>query len=298
MATYIETDDVKLMIDPGSALGPRFGLLPHELEYIALARSKDRIIQLSRRADVLTVSHYHFDHFIPFFENWMWIWSSEELASRAYRGKLVLAKDPTSKINPSQRRRGYLFWKRCTQCAELQVADGREFRFGETLIRFSDPVPHGPPGSNIGFVVMLEVAVGEERVIHASDVQGPADAGALRWLLREKPQLVILGGPPLYLQGFKVEDRVFELALSNMRELVKRVPMVIVDHHLLRSDKYAEFLRPVMAEAESRGHRVLSASEAIGRKPELLEARRRELHEKKPMKPEWYKSLEEGEIKL
>ena len=35
MATYVETDDVKLVIDPGSALGPRFRLNPHEQEYMA-----------------------------------------------------------------------------------------------------------------------------------------------------------------------------------------------------------------------------------------------------------------------
>lgn len=40
MATLVETDDIKLVIDPGSALGPRFSLSPHECEYTALAQSR------------------------------------------------------------------------------------------------------------------------------------------------------------------------------------------------------------------------------------------------------------------
>ena len=154
MATYVETDDVKLMIDPGSALGPRFRLAPHELEYIALARSRERIIQFARRADVLTISHYHFDHYVPFFENWAWIWSSPNMAERLYKEKIVLAKDPASNINWSQRQRGHLFWKKATQISEVQVADGEEFTFGETKLRFSRPVPHGIKDSKIGQVLM------------------------------------------------------------------------------------------------------------------------------------------------
>lgn len=298
MATYIETDDVKIVADPGSALGPRFGLLPHELEYIALARSKDRILDFCRRADVLTISHYHFDHFIPFFENWTWIWCSDELAERAYRGKLVLAKDPTSHINVSQRRRGYLFWKRCTQVADLQIADGRAFKFGDTILRFSKPVPHGPRGSNIGLVVMLEVRVGKTSVVHASDVQGPIERETLQWLVKEKPSAVLVGGPPLYLKGFRIEEEALELARQNMIELAKHVRTIIIDHHLLRSTEYVEFLQPVVAQSKKAGHQIFTASEAIGKKPELLEARRRELHAEKPMKREWYKQLESGGIEL
>ena len=104
MATYVETDDLKLIIDPGSALGPRFNLSPHEREYLALARSRERIQDAARGAEVLTVSHYHFDHYVPSFEDWLWVWSSPELAERLYRGKLILAKDIATNINFSQRQ--------------------------------------------------------------------------------------------------------------------------------------------------------------------------------------------------
>lgn len=37
MSMFVKTDDVKLVIDPGSALGQRFNLYPHECEYVALS---------------------------------------------------------------------------------------------------------------------------------------------------------------------------------------------------------------------------------------------------------------------
>ena len=81
MATLVETDDAKIIIDPGSALGPRFHLSPHELEYVALACSRRTIIEASRKADALTISHYHFDHYLPGFEDWTWmalsVWSTQ-----------------------------------------------------------------------------------------------------------------------------------------------------------------------------------------------------------------------------
>jgi hypothetical protein len=298
MATYVETDDLKLLIDPGSALGPRFNLSPHELEYVALVRSRERILDWARKAMVLTVSHYHFDHYVPFFENWLWIWSSPDLAERLYRGKLILAKDPTSNINPSQRRRGYLFWKQGGELAEMRVADGKKFTFGGTKLRFSEPLSHGPEGSQVGLVLMLTIEAGGFKFMHASDVQGPVEESSLELILREKPDFLIIGGPPLYLRGFRIEESDLSRALENMRKLACSVPSLLIDHHLLRSLDYQEFLKPAYADAGKRKHRLLAASELLGIRPELLEAKRKELHERKPIEREWYKKLERGEIKL
>ncbi|MEM3402028.1 MAG: hypothetical protein QXH08_02230, partial [Candidatus Hadarchaeales archaeon] len=185
LAVAVETDDVKIVVDPGSALGPRFNLPPHEREYFALASSRKRIFAAARQADVLTISHYHFDHYLPGFEDWTWILSSPELAEALYREKMILAKDPGEKINVSQRRRGYMFWKMCSEIAELKVADGRSFEFGKTEVEFSPPVFHG--GSDaLGYVLMLTVKAPGCIFVHASDVQGPVDDGALKRILSEK----------------------------------------------------------------------------------------------------------------
>ncbi|MFN4132842.1 MAG: MBL fold metallo-hydrolase [Candidatus Hadarchaeales archaeon] len=296
LAVAVETDDVKIVVDPGSALGPRFNLPPHEKEYFALASSRKRIFGAARRADVLTISHYHFDHYLPGFEDWTWILSSPELAEGLYRGKLILAKDPGERINVSQRKRGHMFWKMCSEIAELKAADGRSFEFGRTRVEFSQPVFHG--GSDaLGYEVMLTVKTPGCAFVHASDVQGPVEERALEQILLEKPDAVMIGGPPTYLKGFKVGEKEVERARENLKKLAGAVELLIVDHHLLRDAGYMEFLAPVVREAERKSHRVMTAAEAAGEKPGLLEAFRRELHEKRPVPPEWYEKLERGELK-
>jgi len=298
MSMFVETDDVKLVIDPGSALGPRFNLRPHECEYVALSRTRQAIIEAARRADVLTISHYHFDHYVPNFEDWIWTWSSPEIAAEIYSGKLILAKDISRNINVSQRKRGYMFHKLNVDGAkEIRVADGQKFKFGDTTLEFSKPVYHGSEDSALGYVLMLEVRTPGCCLLHASDVQGPMSEETLRLMLAQKLDAVVVGGPPIYLEGFKVESADIAAAQRNLSALAKRVPLLIVDHHLLRSLNYPQYLHPAMQAAEVAGNRLLTVAELIGQEPQLLEARRRELHEQEPVGPEWYKRLERGEFK-
>jgi predicted metallo-beta-lactamase superfamily hydrolase len=298
MAMFVETDDVKLVIDPGSALGPRFNLRPHECEYVALSRTRQAIIEAARRADVLTISHYHFDHYVPNFEDWVWIWSSPEIAAKIYSGKLILAKDISRNINVSQRKRGYMFHKLNIDWAkEIKVADGQKFKFGDTTLEFSQPVYHGSEDSALGYVLMLEVRTSGCHFLHASDVQGPMCEETLRLILAQRLDAVAIGGPPIYLEGFRVKSTDIVAAQRNLSALAKHVPLLIVDHHLLRSLDYPQYLRPAMQAAEQAGNRLLTAAELMGLEPQLLEARRRELHQQEPVDQEWYKRLERGELK-
>ena len=298
MAMFVETDDIKLVIDPGSALGPRFNLRPHECEYVALSRTRQVIVEAARRADVLTISHYHFDHYVPNFEDWIWTWSSPEIAAEIYSGKLILAKDISRNINVSQRKRGYMFHKLNVEGAkEIRVADGQKFKFGDTTLEFSKPVYHGSEDSALGYVLMLEVRTLGCRLLHASDVQGPMCEETLRLMLAQKLDAMVVGGPPIYLEGFRVESAALVAAQRNLSTLAKHVPLLIVDHHLLRSLDYPKYLHSVVQVAEKAGNKLLSAAELIDREPQLLEAKRRELHEQEPMDKEWYIQLEKGKFK-
>lgn len=297
MATYVETNDVKSILDPGSALGPRFRLNPHEREYEALYKSREAILYAAEDVDLLTISHYHFDHFVPNFENWRYIWSSPEMAEELYTDRLILAKDISKNINTSQRKRGYMFRKKNLDHAnEIRVADGREFEFGSTKLRFSEPLYHGPEGTKLGFVLILTVETPNCTLVHAPDVQGPMYKESLNYILSQSPDLLIVGGPPTYL-SFKLDEEDLLNAERSLIKLAEKVPKLIVDHHLLRTTKYPEFLAPIKEVAEKSGHKILTASELIGKKPQLLEARRKEFHKKEPIEKEWYERVERGEFK-
>lgn len=291
MCTYVETPDVKVLIDAGASLGLRHGLLPHPREYQALERARRRIRERALASEVVTVSHYHYDHYTPAWREREWVltWSCAEEAEAIYAGKKVLLKDVRTKINLSQRKRGWLFEKAVsTMTNEVEVADGREFVFNETKLRFSPPVPHGEGGSGLGYVLMLCIKHEDEGVVHTSDVQGPMSEEALTWIIAQRPSAVLVGGPPIYLEEGRVNRASIEKGLQNLVRLIEEVPLVVVDHHAARLANWRERLSEWLPSLEE-GRAFISAAELAGVKEELLEAMRRRLYEEEPPSEEFVK---------
>jgi len=291
MSTYVETPDVKVLLDAGVSLGPnRYGFPPHPKEYEAIKERRDLMLEMAEKAELVTLSHYHFDHHTPSYTDWAYNWSSAEIAERIYKGKIVFVKSYKSHVNFSQRRRGWMFAKTGGRHAErLEVADGRSFKFGDTTISFSAPVFHGSEGSELGWVLMTIIKRDEEKMLFAPDVQGPIYEETLKMILAEKPQLAIVGGPPLYLVDFSIDRENIDCAIKNLESIVEWVPITILDHHLLRDENWREPLRSVFDKASIVGHKVLTAAELAGEKNNMLESRRKILYETEPPRQEFTK---------
>src|SRR2546425_1455192 len=302
MCTVVKTKDVSVLLDAGVALGPRFRLMPHPREYGALQTARRRIEEAALQADVVTVSHYHNDHHTPGYVEPVWLGSTPASAEKIYKGKVVLVKDARRKINTAQRRRGWMFRQNVGKLASrLEVADGQSFEFGRTKLTFPGPVPHGEDGSELGWVLPCVVERSKDKVMFAPDVQGPVVQDTVKLILDEKPDLLIIGGPPTYLRGFKIADEFFKTALGNMQLLVESVETVVIDHHLLRDEGWREFLEPVKKAAERNGHRLVSAAELLDGPPEPLEYQRRRLYEEEAPSKEfmlWAKLPKEKQSSL
>jgi predicted metallo-beta-lactamase superfamily hydrolase len=284
MCTFVETKDVRVVLDAGVSLAPlRFRLPPHPKEYKAIQESRKRIEEKASHADVVTISHYHFDHHTPSFTDWFSIWSSPEIAQKIYENKLVLLKNYKKDINFSQRRRGWVFAKTGGKYAKkLEVADGKTSNFGDTMLRFSEPVFHGSQDTSLGWVLTTTIICDEEKVIFAPDVQGPMYDSTMKMIIAQRPQLLIIGGPPLYLAGFRVEETQINDALERLKQLVAAVPFTILEHHLLRAENWREQSKAVFETAQKTGHQVVSAAEFLGKEDNLLEARRKQLFDAEP----------------
>jgi predicted metallo-beta-lactamase superfamily hydrolase len=293
MCTYVETSDTKILIDAGASLAPkRLGCPPHPREYQALAECRKKIAKTAEKADIITISHYHFDHHTPSYTDWFTNWSSPETAKRIYEEKVVLAKSYRSMVNASQRRRGWMFKKTGgSHAKKLEVADGRTFKFGETKLKFSNSVFHGVENSELGWVLMVTIEVADEKVVFTSDVQGPICTPTLNKILVENPQLVLVGGPPTYLAGFRVKDEHIETGIQNLKCLVESVPTTILEHHTLRDEKWRSLSQPIFDAATEAGHKVLTAAEFLGTKNNFLEFRRRQLFEMEPPSSDFEKWL-------
>lgn len=297
MCTLVETPDVAVLLDAGISLCPyRFSLPPHPIEFQTIAPLRKTIAEAADKATVTTISHYHFDHHTPSFEDWVVNWTEDgETARQIYQNKTVLAKNPKENINASQRQRAWMFQKTGGKHAKaLEAADGKNFTYGKTTLGFSEAVVHGSDDSMLGWVIMAKVEHEDERFMFAPDIQGPMSTHTLKLILAAKPTVIMLGGPPLYLGGFRVEMAQLEQGLRNLERIVEEVPLVILEHHALRDESWRPKMDEVFQKASQSGHRVVTAAEYAGKENLFLESRRKQLYRDQPPSDEfkqWMKTL-------
>jgi predicted metallo-beta-lactamase superfamily hydrolase len=278
MCTFVQTDQ-GILIDPGTSIAPkRFSLPPSIPEFEALHKSRNRIWKYSEKSSVITVSHYHHDHFTPFEKN-IYLESSPISARTLYHKKKLFLKNPDANINKNQKSRAENLLKNLKYDCECEInfSDGNEYQLGDTTLNFSPALSHGSDNSRLGYVVALSISYNGEKLMHASDVQGPISKQAFKYILQEKPDILILSGPPLYLLGYVLSKEDLNDAQENLKELTKHVSQVIVDHHVLRNQKGLGFIENLDKSAPGK---VQAASEICGKEPLLLESQRKILNKK------------------
>lgn len=330
----VETPDVSVLIDPGIAvMHPSFPASEEE-KIKWLIEGEEAIIKASEKADVIIISHYHYDHYFP---------HNMEI----YRGKIILAKNPNEYINDSQRKRAEAFysnlcehfgdvklediieeskakeysnpmdelpiarskdfgdynvrrkqllekgfkwfknrakkWNNSPKIPEmkfknLQVffADGREFQFGETKVRFTRPLFHGIEFSMVGWVFATIIEYKGKKLIHSSDLNGPIIEDYAEWIIRENPNFLILDGPMTYMLGYLLNKTNLRRAVDNAVKIVKSIDaeVIIYDHHLPREVHFKEHTKEVWEAGEKLNKRVLTAAEFLGEKPKVLKSKR------------------------
>jgi len=297
MCTLVETPDIVVLLDAGISLASnRYNLPPHPLEFQTIDRLRKTISEAAEKAQVTTISHYHFDHHTPSFEDWVVNWTQEvETARQIYSQKIVLAKNPKERINASQRQRAWMFQKTGGKHAkQLDTADGKTFTYGKTSLHFSEAVAHGSEDPSSGWVIMTTVEYEGERFMFAPDVQGPMSKSTTSLILAAKPTIIMIGGPPLYLEGFRVGLAQLDVGLKNLASIVEAVPLVILEHHALRGESWRLRMAQVFQKASSSGHSILTAAEFSGKENNFLESKRKELFQNHPPSEEftrWMKTL-------
>ena len=271
MATYVECGQTRVLIDPGAVLAPnRFGLPPADEEWEALRRANDRISAYATRAGVIFLSHYHEDHF--------------RHDPNLYKGRTVWAKDAKRMINPRQALRAAELWKSIAGGCRLDSAESRVMETAEARLSASPPLAHGTEGTGLGYVVALTITDLREgkRFVHASDVQGPLSGVAAAYLIRERPDLLYLSGPPAYLES-QLGAALIDQGVDQLLRVVDQTGCrVILDHHAIRAESYPDRFRRLWQTG-----RVVTAAGFLGLDDAALESRRRSLWagKRKPASP-------------
>ncbi|MBI4594410.1 MAG: hypothetical protein HY728_09360 [Candidatus Rokubacteria bacterium] len=226
MATFVEVGHRTILIDPGATLAPsRFNLPPAGEEWEALRRANDRISAYALRSELVFVSHYHDDHF--------------RSDPAVYAGRRVLLKDPRRMVQGLQARRAGELWRALAGQARVAAADGAAEREPGAELSVSSPLAHGLEGTTLGSVVALTIVdpAERERFVFASDVQGPLSPVVAAWLVRERPTLLYLAGPPSYIEH-EVGPAVIERGIEHLLRVIDATGCrVILDHHALRDGR-------------------------------------------------------------
>jgi predicted metallo-beta-lactamase superfamily hydrolase len=258
MATYVEVGHTGILIDPGANLGSnRYNFPPTPEEEEALHRAIDRINGYALRCQLVSISHYHHDHF--------------QSTLTLYKGRVVWAKNPQRMINESQRATGLRFWDLVKPHCKITSAEGRSYEFPDVIVKASPPLAHGAEGTGFGYVTALTITDKDDgfRFVHASDVQGPASPVAAAYFMRERPHLLYLSGPPTYLER-QVGAATIERSIDNLLSIISETGCrVIMDHHSLRDYRHEERLQRLYESGK-----VVSAAAYLGVPERLLEAHR------------------------
>jgi predicted metallo-beta-lactamase superfamily hydrolase len=266
MATLVETSSGVFFIDPGAALTPRrYNLPPHELELKALEESLSRIYSALSSVDYVIITHYHRDHYL---------YRAGE--QEYYRGKVIYAKNMYIDINPSQKIRAHILYRKMgveSLARQVVFADGKIINLNGVKLQFSPPLPHGDCNSKLGYVLSVTIIEDGFTLTHASDIQGALCKSSLNYLQNIPHSVLIISGPPTYLKQESNKD-----VLENLIKLIKnskRGFTMILDHHILRDQDYAKYfniLRNIKSDVK-----VLTAAEYMGIEIRQLEAYRYKL---------------------
>lgn len=272
MATYVETKDCRVLIDPAANVGPfRHGLAPHPMEEWCLKKLWQRIHLFAQSADTIIITHYHPAHFIPNILD-------------LYRAKRLLLKNPNQNIDVSQRNLAFDFINKIRGIAsEVSYIDDRSMSYGDTRFIFSPPVPHNIGNRSDYFIQVVFDEMGK-RFYYSSDVQGPVMEETVDFILNQNPEFMYLDGPVTYIHDKTYTKELFQKTLKRMARILEdtKVLKVILDHHLLRDLHWKDKIKILFDLARRKGIIIQTAAEFRGEENNLLEARRMQLYNGEP----------------
>ncbi|MFX0149394.1 MAG: hypothetical protein ACFFAJ_01305 [Candidatus Hodarchaeota archaeon] len=290
LSLYVESEDQKIIIDPSVSLGPfRNGYPPHLLELASAFLSRHFIMKFWEKANIIIQTHYHADHY-SLRKKRPYEFTNHDIANRLYShpNKLILAKDLRRNINYNQKKRATWLWNR--KRVQLFVADGNTFVFGQTRVTFSKPLPHGNVGTKQGWVISVLIADSFESVLITSDISGPGSDIALRFIIENPVDLVIIDGPSTYHPHQTIEK--IEQAFQRLVRALEVSP-AIVDHHLLRDSKWKE-----LCKNHGISNKKITLASLLGLLPNCLENKRSQLFKQAPLDSSFHRKFETDDISI
>jgi len=282
LCCFVKTESHRILIDPGIALGyTRYGLLPHPVQVAVDERIQRKIVEKWSEATDVVISHFHGDH-VPLKNA-----NPYQLSLRRVVGlnqKIRILTKDLSHLSLVEKGRAESL-SLALKKSLIPVSGKRE-----EAITFSQLMPHGERNSRRGKVMMTRIEDGNDVFVHGSDIQ-LFDGEPVSQILSWHPNVVLVGGPPLYLPHFS--KRQLEKAWQNAVKLSQGVDILIIDHHLMRCQKGVVWLKRLSLKT---GRRIICAADFMKKPRMLLEARRKHLYKEIPVPEKWHENYAQGKL--
>ena len=273
-ATFIDTGEVKIIIDPSMALGPRrYGLPPHKEEIETMFNRWQLLNQYLKISNIVIVTHYHYDHHT--YRN------ASQLSS-----KMIFLKHPYEFNTRKHRMRAELLIQKIrnnNSKANIHYADGKKIKIKKkTIIEFSPPLIHGKNKFQ-GYILSVYISTEKGSVLFSSDVMGILQDSHKEFFMKKKINIFLLDGFPTYLIGQYYKKEILEESIDNVLEvLCKTMPEILVlDHHCTRELNWRKSYARLFKESPSKV-KILTAAEFMNEPERLLEAERPKLFKLPP----------------
>ena len=282
LCCFVQTKKRKILIDPGIALGySRHGLLPHPFQVAVDEQIQKEIIKRWSKATDIIISHFHGDH-VPLARANPYQFNIKKITG--LNPAVKISAQSSDHLSPLEKKRAEFL--SIILNSKLLPAEGRK----EGVITFSEPVPHGRESHNLQTVIMTKIE--EDFVfVHASDIQLLNDV-SISQILAWKPDIALVGGPPLYL-GNRISRSLIKKAWLNAKRLASAIDTLILDHHLLRSYEGLKWIKRLSAGTNKK---VICGADFMNKPRLLLEARRQRLYQDMPVPAGWHEDYARGKV--
>jgi uncharacterized protein len=272
LCCFVAIGEKKILIDPGIALGfLRKGQAPHPAQVAVGEGIREKIIQAWGLATDIVFSHFHGDH-VPLVDANPYQLDAARVAD-LNPGVRIWTKSPEYLSAKEQKRYAAL-----QECLDARWQEGTP---GSDPLCFSVPVPHGEKTDHNETVMMTRIK-DDTVFVHTSDIQ-LLDDNAVDFVLEWQPDILLAGGPPLYLEQLRPELR--NRAWQNAVRLAGSVDTLILDHHLMRSREGLLWIDRLLSESDRK---ALCAADFMREPRRLLEADRKTFYDENPVPLGWH----------
>jgi predicted metallo-beta-lactamase superfamily hydrolase len=250
MACGIKTPDLTILLDPGCSLGPHGDLkIPHPEEWHQNQQRTRELVEYSKNASILFLSHFHRDHYKPPETDYFYLYSDTEICRTLYTDKIIYHKHPIHAIGYQQQLRAKEIlpvWQHYAK--EVHAIEGSTIEiqeYGNTKLEFPSIYAHNHPRTRLGSIQPLIIRYEDEAVYFFPDVHGliyAPDRQRFRKEITENLQkrnagnppgenVLIMGGPP---------NEFGRHIFQSLRNNFEPFDDILIDHHCYRKNTELE----------------------------------------------------------